>query len=161
MVAKSDIKNVFEVFGDGIKYYFKHFPIFAKYMCFPVFGQFLGLIVITFTTTIFLSIQPSLITKYGIFQNTWILLATSIAVTLPGLAILLRAFWRYIAAYGTITSMASNLKSGKLYDIAAHDELINRAFIWFIYAYCNHSIFLGASVYFICLFCFNISSIYL
>lgn len=141
MVAKSDIKNVFEVFSDGIKYYFKHFPIFAKYMCFPVFGQFLGLIVITFTTTIFLSIQPNLITKYEIFQNPWILLATSIAVTLPGLAILFRAFWRYIAAYGTITSMASNLKSGKLYDIAAHDELINRAAIQYIFLWLLFGLF--------------------
>lgn len=141
MVAKSDIKNVFEVFGDGIKYYFKHFPIFAKYMCFPVFGQFLGLIVIAFTTTIFLSIQPNLITKYEIFQNPWILLATSIAVTLPGLAILLRACWRYIAAYGTITSMASNLKSGKLYDIAAHDELINRAALQYIFLWLLFGLF--------------------
>lgn len=128
LVEKSDIKNVFDVFKDGIKYYFKHFPTLAKYMSFPVFGQILGLIIIAITTTIFNSILPNLITKYEIFQTPTTIISTAIIVTIPGLAIFLRAFWRYIAAYGTISSMTANMiKSGNIYDISAHNELINRS----------------------------------
>lgn len=138
MVEKSDIKNVFDVFKDGVKYYILHFPTLAKYMTFPVFGQILGLVIIAITTTIYNSILPSLIAKYQIFQTPATIISTAIIVTLPGLAIFLRAFWRYIAAYGTISSMTANMiKSGNIYDIAAHDELINRSagqyiFLWFL-----------------------------
>lgn len=142
MVEKSDIKNASEVFIDGIKYYFIHFATFAKYMVFPVFGQILGLIVIAITTVIYLKILPNLIAKYEFFQSASGVLISSIVVTIPGLAILLRAFWRYIASYGTISSMAANMtKSGKLYDISAHDELINRAAPQYILLWIVFSIF--------------------
>ena len=142
MVAKSDINNALEVFKDGVLYYFKHFPTFAKYMAFPVFGQILGLIVITITTAILMGILPSLVNKYQFFQSTSGVIITTIISTLPGLIILLRAFWRYLAAYGTISSMASNLnKSNSIYDLAAHDELINRSAGQFILLWILFSIF--------------------
>lgn len=127
-MLKSDIKNVFSVLKEGFSYYFKHFVVLSKYISFPVFGQFLGVVIIAITTTIYAKILPNLIEKYEIFQTPAMAIGMSILVTIPGLAILLRAFWRYIAAYGTISSMTENMsKSGKIYDIAAHDELINRA----------------------------------
>ncbi len=139
MVEKSDINNVMDVFKDGCYYYFKHFVTFAKYMTFPVFGQILGLIVIAITTLILTSILPSLANKYTYFQTTSGVLTATIISTFPGLVILLRAFWKYLVAYGSISSMAINLnKSSNIYDIAAHDELINRSagqyiLLWILY----------------------------
>lgn len=142
MVNISDIKNSAEVFQDSIKYYFKHFLTLTKYMAFPVLGQFLGIIVISITTAIFISILPNLIEKYEFFQIPRNVFLTSVVVTIPGLAILFRAFWRYLASYGTISSMAYNLnKSGTIYDMEAHDEVINRAIPQYILLWLLFSLF--------------------
>ena len=158
MVEKSDINNVMDVFKDGCYYYFKHFVTFAKYMTFPVFGQILGLIVIAITTLILTSILPSLANKYTYFQTTsGVLTATKIS-TFPGLVILLRAFWKYLVAYGSISSMAINLnKSSNIYDIAAHDELINRSagqyiLLWIIWHNSNYTNILDSLFHIIYIF---------
>ena len=141
-MEKSDIKNVFDVLKEGTSHYFKHFFKLTKYMAFPVLGQVLGIIVIIITTTILLTILPHLNNKYQFFQTSTGVICATIISTFPGLAILLRALWKYLAAYGTISSMTVNMtKSGNIYDIAAHDELINRAAPQYILLWIIFSIF--------------------
>ena len=143
MINQSEIKTVLSVFKDGIKYYFQHFGEFSKYMLFPVFGQLLGLGVIAITTIIYLTILPNLIAKYSFFNNTLNLILTSIAITIPGLAILLRAFWNYLAAYGVLSSITANMvKSGNIYDIPAHKELINQNAFQYILLWILYGIFM-------------------
>ena len=146
MVEKSDINNVIEVFKDGVFYYFKNFITLSKYMAFPVFGQILGIIVIAITTKILMSITPTLVAKYPFFQTTTGILTTVIISTIPGLIILLRAFWKYLVAYGSISSMANNLtKTSSIYDLEAHDQVINRSAGQYILLWILFSLFCAIS----------------
>ena len=60
-----------------------------------------------------------------ILNNFGLLVLFAILITLPGLAIFVKAFWEYLVAYGAVNSMVENmLKSGKVYDFDAHTELV-------------------------------------
>ena len=118
-MAKTD-KTVFEVFFKGAKLYFKNFDKFAKYMAFPVFGQVVGIFLIFGTLYLYLTnIQIKIEYPASLYLP--------FIVTIPGFIIFLKAFWEYLVAYGSVNSMVENMtKSGKLYDIDAHTELIQR-----------------------------------
>ena len=125
MTNNSEIKNVINVFTDGIKYYIKHFTSLFKYMSFPVFGQILGIIIVFTFTFIYMLMLPALSAKYLFFQNILNSLAVCLLIILPGLIIMLKAFWEYLIAYGAINSITANMvKSGNIYDISAHKKLI-------------------------------------
>ncbi len=147
MTDSSDIKNALNVFQDGIKYYVKHFVSWAKYMTFPVFGQILGLLIIFIFAGIYSTILPSLTMKYSFFQNKLNALAIMLLVTIPGLLILLKAFWEYLIAYGAINSITANMvKSGNIYDISAHKALITNNTFQFILLWLIVSVLLVISV---------------
>jgi hypothetical protein len=129
------IKNsVWGIFTQGITLYFKNFNGFFKYMSFPVFGQILGIILILLASYFYAANLPKIIVPGGLFDNFSMIFLVLFLVTLPGLLILIKAFWDYLVAYGAINSMLDNmLKSGKLYDFHAHTEVITRrsgAFGW-------------------------------
>lgn len=111
-------KSVFNLFMEGIGIYLKHFPVFFKYMTFPVLGQFLGII---------LSFALSLGFAFTIgatMNDVRLSFALSMLLALPGLIIFAKAFWEYLIAYVSIGSMAENtLKSGRIYDIDAHKKV--------------------------------------
>ena len=120
------MKEIFEVFFKSIKLYFGSFPSFLKYMSFPVFGQLLGLFWILGITYLYINYLP-LLMKHSIFTNYAIIFFTLILITLPGLFVMLKAFWDYIVAYGAINSMIDGLiKSGYVYDFPAHNEVVIR-----------------------------------
>ncbi len=147
MAEKTDLQNAFNVFLDGIKYYVKHFVSWAKYMAFPVFGQILGLFVIFAFAGIYTFILPALSVKYEFFQNGLNIFAVMLLVTLPGLIILLKAFWEYLVAYGAINSITANMvKSGNIYDIQAHKALITNNAFQFILLWIIISILLLISI---------------
>lgn len=131
-------KNALVIFTEGIGLYFSNLQKFLKYMSFPVLGQLLGLALIGLTTWIYTENLPKLLMKYPNLDNFRSLIILSVLITLPGLAIFLKAFWEYLVAYGAINSMYENMKkSGRVYDFTAHTELIKRrtpAFIglWFL-----------------------------
>lgn len=132
--------TVWGIFGQSMKLYFTNFGSFFKYMAFPVFGQILGLIVIVFASYIYASHLPKMIVPGGVFDNFSMIFLVLFLVTLPGILILVKAFWDYLVAYGAVNSMLDNmLKSGKVYDFHAHTEVINRrsasyGFLWGILA---------------------------
>ena len=122
------VKNsVWEIFGQGVKLYFTNFGAFFKYMAFPVFGQILGIILILFASSVYAAFLPALIVPGGLFDNFSMIFLVLFLITLPGLLILVKAFWDYLVAFGSINSMLdSMLKSGRLYDFHAHTEVITR-----------------------------------
>lgn len=126
--------SVLGVFWQGTKLYFSNSINFLKYLAFPVFGQILGIILIIFASYFYSCCLQQLIVPGGIFDNFLVIFFVLLLVILPGLFVLIRAFWEYLVAYGAINSMVENmLKSGKVYDFHAHTEVINRrsgAFGW-------------------------------
>lgn len=126
-------KTPFGIFIESIGLYFSNFGQFVKYMSFPVLGQLAGLILIFACTGIYTANLPFLMDKYPIFKEFNTLVFASVIVAVPGMIILLKAFWEYLVAYGAINSMLENmLKSGKVYDFDAHTELIKRRSIPFV-----------------------------
>lgn len=119
--------NVWSIFGQSIKLYFTNFGSFFKYMAFPVFGQLLGIILILAASSFYASNLPKMIVPGGLFDNFLMIFLVLFLITLPGLIILVKAFWDYLVAYGAVNSMLENmLKSGKVYDFHAHTEVITR-----------------------------------
>lgn len=125
MTAKKN--NPFNIFTESVGLYFSNFDKFLKYMSFPVLGQIAGLIIVFFITYFYTLNLPKLIEKYPNLNDFNTLIIMSVIITLPGLAIFVKAFWEYIVAYGAINSMYANMsKSGRVYDFSAHTELIKR-----------------------------------
>ncbi len=127
------------IFTEAVGLYFSNFGKFVQYMSFPVLGQIFGLGLVFLITYYYTINIPSLIQKFPILNDFSLLILLSIIITLPGLAIFVKAFWEYLVAYGAVNSMLDNmLKSGRVYDFNAHTELIKRrtlAFIglWFLF----------------------------
>ena len=121
------------IFMEAIGLYFGNILQFLKYMTFPVLGQVAGLIIVFLLTYIYSSNLPFLLEKFTFLDNFSTLMFSVILVTLPGMILLLKAFWEYLVAYGAVNSMLDNmLKSGKLYDFNAHTELIKRRTIPYV-----------------------------
>ena len=132
-------KTPLGIFTEAVGLYFSNFDKFMKYMTFPVLGQIIGLGLVFLITFFYTQKIPLLVQKYSVFNDFNMLILLSIVITLPGLAIFVKAFWEYLVAYGAINSMLENmLKSGRVYDFSAHTELIKRrtlAFVglWFLF----------------------------
>lgn len=121
------------IFTESIGLYFSNFDKFVKYMTFPVLGQIAGLVLVFLLTYFYAKNMPNLIQKIPALDNFSLLILISILITLPGLAIFVKAFWEYLVAYGAVNSMLENmLKSGKVYDFDAHTELIKRRTLPFV-----------------------------
>lgn len=129
------------IFMESIGLYFSNFDKFVKYMTFPVLGQIAGLGLVFLITFFYSQNLPNLIEKYEVLNNFNVLILLSIIITLPGLAIFVKAFWEYLVAYGAVNSMLDNmLKSGRVYDFDAHTELVKRRTLqfvglWFLYGF--------------------------
>lgn len=131
-------KTPLAIFTESIGLYFSNFDKFVSYMTFPVLGQVFGLGLIFFLTEIYVKNMPAILSKFPALNSANLLISVLIFLLLPGMAILLRAFWEYLLAYGAVNSMFENMiSSGKVYDFDAHTELIKRrtpAFVllWFL-----------------------------
>ena len=136
-MTKKD-KSTFNIFTEAVGLYFSNIDKFIKYMSFPVLGQIFGLYLVFGTAYLYFANIDKLILKYPALNSFSSLLIISLLITLPGLAIFCKAFWEYLIAYGSVNSMLENmLKSGRVYDFSAHNELItSRSFsfigLWFI-----------------------------
>lgn len=126
-------KTPLGIFAESVGLYFSNFDKFIRYMSFPVLGQIIGLSLVLLITYFYTQNLPKLISNYPAIDNFNTLILLSIVITLPGLAIFVKAFWDYLIAYGAINSMLDNmLKSGRVYDFDAHTELIKRRSVPFI-----------------------------
>lgn len=119
--------SVWAIFGQSVKLYFSNFGSFFKYMAFPVLGQVFGVILALLASFFYAANLPKWIVQGGIFDNFSMIFLILFAITLPGLLIFAKAFWDYLVAYGAVNSMVDNMiKSGKVYDFPAHNEVITR-----------------------------------
>ena len=113
-----DNKSVFEIFIEGVGIYGKHLPIFLKYMSFPIWGQFIGVILSLALPLWFAN------TFSAVIGDANLAYTLTLALCIPGLIIFTKAFWEYLVAYVAINSMTENtVKSGRIYDIKAHKKV--------------------------------------
>ena len=126
-------QGVLNIFFKSVTIYFQNFTSFFKYMAFPVFGQIAGIVWILAISFCYINYLPELMGKSAIMSNFSVILAVFLLITLPGLFVTLKAFWDYPVAYGAINSMLDGLiKSGRLYDFPAHNEVVTRKSAKFI-----------------------------
>ena len=119
--------SVFGIFGQGVKLYFTNFDKFMRYLAFPVFGQILGITLTLLASYFYVLNLPKWVAQSNFFDNFSMIFLVFLLITLPGIFIFTKALWDFLVAYGAINSMAeSMIKSGKLYDFAAHTEMITR-----------------------------------
>jgi len=122
--------SVWGVVGKGFKIYLRYIHKFFLYMTFPVFGQLLGLVLIFVPVYYLQGAIPELSSKYEFFSDPSRIMALVLIAILPGLILLLSAFWKYLVAYSALNSMTqSALVSGKIYDFPAHNSIVNKN-IW-------------------------------
>ena len=126
-------QGVLNIFFKSVTIYFQNFTSFFKYMAFPVFGQIAGIVWILAISFCYINYLPESMSKSAIMSNFSVILAVFLLITLPGLFVTLKAFWDYLVAYGAINSMLDGLiKSGRLYDFPAHNEVVTRKSAKFI-----------------------------
>lgn len=119
--------SVWWIFGNSIKLYFENFGSLFRYMAFPVFGQLVGMILIIFASYYYSINIEKAVSPDALASNFSMVFLVLFIVTLPGFLILIKAFWEYLVAYGAINSMIDNMmKSGRVYDFHAHNEIISR-----------------------------------
>ena len=156
-------KTPLGIFIESIGLYFSNFDKFVKYMSFPVLGQVGGVFLVFLLSYLYVKFIPT-----NLDFNILIILA--ILVTLPGVAIFVKAFWEYLVSYGAVNSMLENmLKSGKVYDYDAHTELIKRRSFSFVALWFLVGIFSTLAILpifwvpcgVLAVFCINFPSIYI
>ena len=140
-------KNVLSIFFEGLKIYCLNIHKFLAYMAFPILGQILGISMI-FATVFWLTQNAESITaKYSALNEISNFMLFAIAVSIPGLIILLKAFWEYLIAYGALNSMTEGyLNTGKVYDFKSHKSVILNKTFSFILLWLLFSIFIILSL---------------
>ncbi|MBR1907630.1 hypothetical protein IJ818_01690 [bacterium] len=139
-MAKNNKNKAFGTFYAAISLYTKHLKAFLAYMTFPIIGQVAGLVLIFVLNYHFIVNLDVIQQHFPVFNKPSVIIVSVIILLLPGLCLMLKAFWDYLVAYGAINSMAENMvKSHKLYDIEAHTLLINHrkfsfAALWLLYS---------------------------
>ena len=130
--------SVFAILGKSFKIYLRFFHKFFLYMTFPVIGQMVGFVLILSPTIYMQKNLPLLAEKYSFFSDSSRQMALILLVIVPGLILMLSAFWKYLVAYSALNSMTqSAIVSGKIYDFPAHNSFVNRNIlkfflIWFV-----------------------------
>ena len=114
-------KSVFNIFTDAVGIYIQHLPTFVKYMTFPIFGQIFGIILSLFIPLAFAYNGSNVV------SDSTSILPITLILTIPGLIIFTKAFFKYLIAYVSISSMTENTtKSGRIYDISAHEKVATK-----------------------------------
>lgn len=122
--------NFVNILFKSLQIYLTNIHKFIAYMSFPVLGQVLGLVLIFAPALYLKDVLPQLAGKYEFFEEPSNQLALVLLVILPGLVLMISAFWKYLVAYVALNSMThSALTSGKVYDFSAHNGVVKR-YIW-------------------------------
>lgn len=122
--------NFVNILFKGLQIYLLNIHKFLMYMAFPVLGQLIGIVLIFVPARYMGEMLPDLAAKYEAFAEPSKQLALILLTILPGLVLLISAFWKYLVAYAALNSMThSALTSGKIYDFPAHNGVVNKN-IW-------------------------------
>ena len=132
-------KRVLNIFFEGLKIYCLNLHKFLLYMAFPVLGQVLGIFILFGINYWFTQNIHHLGLKYPALNNISTILLLIAVCSIPGFIILLKAFWEYLIAYGSINSMTEGyLNTGRVYDFNSHRKsVLNKTFsfisLWFLF----------------------------
>lgn len=122
--------NFVNILFKSLQIYIMNIHKFLMYMAFPVLGQLVGIVLIFIPAMYLKDVLPDLAAKYEVFAEPSKQLALVLLTILPGLVLLVSAFWKYLVAYAALNSMThSAMTSGKIYDFPAHNGVVNRN-IW-------------------------------
>lgn len=136
---KEGKKSVLKIFFEGLKIYALNIHKFLLYMAFPVLGQAAGLFLIFGMTYWFTKNYQDLSVKYNILNDMSGLLICSVIMVIPGLIILMKAFWDYLVSYVALNSMTEGyLNTGRVYDFKAHKAVVSQktfsfVALWFLF----------------------------
>ena len=136
--TKSD-KSVWIIFFEALKIFCLNIHKFLLYMTFPVLGQVVGIFLIFGLSYWFNNNVDMIVKKYPIIDNVSMMSVAVLVLTLPGLLIFVKAFWKYLVAYVALNSMAEGaVSTGRVYDFPAHNAVVyNRKFtfimLWLLF----------------------------
>lgn len=134
--------SVWSIFGETLKIYLAEFFKFTGYMAFPVLGQLFGIIWVFASTFVLTDNFEYLAAKFPVMNEYTSFMLVALLLALPGLMLFVASFWQYLIAYGSLNSMTEGvLTTGRVYDFAAHKEVITRKTPKYIALWLVYSIF--------------------
>ncbi len=126
-------KSVWLVFFEGIKIYVLNIHKFLLYMAFPILGQVVGLFFIFGMTYWFTQNMQDIAAKYNALNNLSSMITLIVVSVIPGLLILVKAFWDYLVSFVALNSMTEGyLNTGRVYDFKAHNSIVTQKTFSFI-----------------------------
>ena len=126
-------KSFFEIFLQGVGLYFSNANKFLSYMMFPVFGQLFGLLLIYYSTLFYNKNLSVILVNYPVLNQPIYKTIILMVILVPALVLYVSALWKYWIAYGAVNSMCDNLlKSGRVYDFGAHNQLVTSNWVIFL-----------------------------
>ena len=117
-------RSVWLIFFEGIKIFALNIHKFMLYMAFPVLGQILGIFLIFGLTFWFTQNMQDIAAKYDALNNMSSMITLIVVSVIPGVLILIKAFWDYLVAFVALNSMTEGyLNTGRVYDFKAHNSV--------------------------------------
>lgn len=126
-------RSVWLIFFEGIKIFALNIHKFMLYMAFPVLGQILGIFLIFGLTFWFTQNMQDIAAKYDALNNMSSMITLIVVSVIPGVLILIKAFWEYLVAFVALNSMTEGyLNTGRVYDFKAHNSVATQKSFSFI-----------------------------
>lgn len=126
-------RSVWLIFFEGIKIFALNIHKFMLYMAFPVLGQILGIFLIFGLTFWFTQNMQDIAAKYDALNNMSSMITLIVVSVIPGVLILIKAFWDYLVAFVALNSMTEGyLNTGRVYDLKAHNSVATQKSFSFI-----------------------------
>lgn len=126
-------RSVWLIFFEGIKIFALNIHKFMLYMAFPVLGQILGIFLIFGLTFWFTQNMQDIAAKYDALNNMSSMITLIVVSVIPGVLILIKAFWDYLVAFVALNSMTEGyLNTGRVYDFKAHNSVATQKSFSFI-----------------------------
>lgn len=126
-------RSVWLIFFEGIKIFALNIHKFMLYMAFPVLGQILGIFLIFGLTFWFTQNMQDIAAKYDALNNMSSMITLIVVSVIPGVLILIKAFWDYLVAFVALNSMTEGyLNTGRVYDFKSHNSVATQKSFSFI-----------------------------
>lgn len=126
-------RSVWLIFFEGIKIFALNIHKFMLYMAFPVLGQILGIFLIFGLTFWFTQNMQDIAAKYDALNNMSSMITLIVVSVIPGVLILIKAFWDYLVAFVALNSMTEGyLNTSRVYDFKAHNSVATQKSFSFI-----------------------------
>lgn len=126
-------RSVWLIFFEGIKIFALNIHKFMLYMAYPVLGQILGIFLIFGLTFWFTQNMQDIAAKYDALNNMSSMITLIVVSVIPGVLILIKAFWDYLVAFVALNSMTEGyLNTGRVYDFKAHNSVATQKSFSFI-----------------------------